>query len=1044
MAGLSGFLPDLRPGERRLTGFMVANYFLLLVFYYLLKPARDSLFLVQLEPSQLPLVYILTALVAAPVTAAYARAGMRRRLDRLIALTTVVLMISLVLMRWLVQIRYDWVYYAFYGFVSVAGGLTTSQFWLLANGVFDATQAKRLFPVLGLGGIAGAFVGGEITSLLVRNLGISTEDLLLVGVVVLAAAGFLSRQVWKLRPAGFDGPRGTATSENTGGVVKGIVKPVLRSRHLMLTVGIISLTVMTASFVDFQFKTISWQTYSSERELTAFLGRFYGRMSLVSLGIQILLAARLLRAIGVGGVLLVLPGVLALGTTAMVVAPGIAAAMFLRGSDIGLKYSLDKTSRELLFLPIPLALKKRTKVFIDMFVDRWARGVAGGLLLLCTAVLKLDLSGIALLTLFLLLVWLILAWQMRGEYVNSFRRSLSRRDFDLADLRVRIDDSAALSVVISSLASPARREVLYALEMLGGIQSPSLADAVRPLLGHESPEVRQRALKVLAENGGLEDRGAVEGLIEDPDLAVRSSALSFLVHHRATDDEAAAEVAELLHGPAGSRNAAVEFLATDPSAEPYRELLDSDAVEAVLADGSESGTEGRRVLAGIDWLPAGYDGKLWERLLDDPQRSVVEAAMGGIGRRGDLDHTDWLLQRLDDRNLKSRSRLALAEMARSHESILVRLDACLKGTDPVEIRTLVEIPRILARVPSQASVEMLLGILPDCDSALRYESLKALGKLRAGYSHLRFDSRPVAAELLIEADRYADLARLEPLLPNMGESAQLLTRAVQEVQQRRLESVFRMLGLLYPAQDLLNAYRGLVSGHRQLRASAREFLDNLLNPDHRQLLESLLDEDRSGVRSPGRKGLSLSQQSDTPSSLAYIGTHCDAWLAACAINAGAPIDNPEAQPYLQRTGEDMLTAIEKALLLQNVEVFAGVPTDQLAALASIAREVAVLGGDIIYREHEPADALYLVLSGNIRLHQGDRDVTRVGRGESFGTWALFHDEPQVLTATALEDARLLRIDRNEFNELLADDVRIAQGIIGTVARRLRELAERAV
>ena len=51
---------------------MGANYFLLLLFYYLLNPARDSLFLVELSPSQLPLVYILTALVAAPVTAAYA------------------------------------------------------------------------------------------------------------------------------------------------------------------------------------------------------------------------------------------------------------------------------------------------------------------------------------------------------------------------------------------------------------------------------------------------------------------------------------------------------------------------------------------------------------------------------------------------------------------------------------------------------------------------------------------------------------------------------------------------------------------------------------------------------------------------------------------------------------------------------------------------------------------------------------------------------------------------------------------------------------
>ena len=159
MNWLAGFLPDLRSGERRLVVLMSANYFLLLLFYYLLKPARDSLFLVEISPEQLPLAYMLTALVAAPVTAAYARAGLRRRLDRLIALTIIVLMISLIVMRLLIDVRQDWVFYLFYSWVGVAGGLTTSQFWLLANGIFDASQAKRIFPLLGLGGMILLFGG---------------------------------------------------------------------------------------------------------------------------------------------------------------------------------------------------------------------------------------------------------------------------------------------------------------------------------------------------------------------------------------------------------------------------------------------------------------------------------------------------------------------------------------------------------------------------------------------------------------------------------------------------------------------------------------------------------------------------------------------------------------------------------------------------------------------------------------------------------------------------------------------------------------------
>ena len=54
-----------------------------------------------------------------------------------------------------------------------------------------------------------------------------------------------------------------------------------------------------------------------------------------------------------------------------------AAGTTVRASELSLKYSLDKTSRELLYLPLPLGLKRRVKVFIDTFVERASRGLAG-------------------------------------------------------------------------------------------------------------------------------------------------------------------------------------------------------------------------------------------------------------------------------------------------------------------------------------------------------------------------------------------------------------------------------------------------------------------------------------------------------------------------------------------------------------------------------------------------------------------------------------------------------------------------------------------
>ena len=138
----------------------------------------------------------------------------------------------------------------------------------------------------------------------------------------------------------------------------------------------------------------------------------------------------------------------------------------------------------------------------------------------------------------------------------------------------------------------------------------------------------------------------------------------------------------------------------------------------------------------------------------------------------------------------------------------------------------------------------------------------------------------------------------------------------------------------------------------------------------------------------------------------------------------------------------MLTTIEKVILLQNVDVFSLVPTEQLAYLATIARETAFSAGGTIYRENDPADSLFLVIEGSVRIHKDLEEITTARANQAFGTWALFDEEVRLLTATAVENSRLLKIDREDFVEILADHVQISQGILKTLAGRLRNIVDR--
>ena len=138
----------------------------------------------------------------------------------------------------------------------------------------------------------------------------------------------------------------------------------------------------------------------------------------------------------------------------------------------------------------------------------------------------------------------------------------------------------------------------------------------------------------------------------------------------------------------------------------------------------------------------------------------------------------------------------------------------------------------------------------------------------------------------------------------------------------------------------------------------------------------------------------------------------------------------------------MLTVIEKVIFLQNVDVFSEVPTEELAYLAAVAEEISFMKDDIIYKELEPSNALYLVLEGKVKLHREGAEVTVAESKDAFGTWALFDEEPNVVSATSLEDTHLLRIDREDFYDLLADHVQITQGILKALSKRLRGIIDR--
>lgn len=144
---------DIRDGELFRVLLMFTYLFLLIACYITTKSVRDAMFLTEIGVKQLPYVFILIALVVGSISSAYARAAARVSLKTLIRTTSLIAISNLFLFWLTLDGSGAWMFYVLYIWVSVFGVFTASQFWLLANHVFNAREAKRLFALVGAGGV---------------------------------------------------------------------------------------------------------------------------------------------------------------------------------------------------------------------------------------------------------------------------------------------------------------------------------------------------------------------------------------------------------------------------------------------------------------------------------------------------------------------------------------------------------------------------------------------------------------------------------------------------------------------------------------------------------------------------------------------------------------------------------------------------------------------------------------------------------------------------------------------------------------------------
>ncbi len=854
-------LVDIRRGEGR-NAF--AAFFTLLGLtsgHTLMETARDALFLARVPASHLAWMYLLIALAALGL-AQLQKKGARADSKGTIAAALVAAAMVTAGFYALAASPRSWLLYVLYIWSGLAGSWITLQVWTLLGRIHDARQAKRLYGFIGTGSVLGAVLGAAFARALTGTYP-ARFALLASGTMLVASVLPLMMLVTPAEePSASALPDSEREAERSRGSLMSGMRVLWQNAFARRVLGIVLISTVTVTLADFLFKSVVASEVPKER-LASYFATFYAVTNALALAAQVALATWVFRTFGVQRALFFFPALLLLASGGVIATGGaLLAAVGLKALDGTLRYSLHKTSNELLLVPVPDGTRERVKPIIDLVGTRGGQAVASLVILLAAAVGARPWST-APAVLLLAALWLGLVVTMRRLYLDVFRSTLKSGGLtgkaELPEL-----DMGALELLFGMLNSSRDPEVLAALELMAEQRKERLIPAL--ILYHPSKDVVLRSLDIFTRMGRTDFVSIADRLNTHPDGEVSAAALRArtsvapdraLLEKRLEDPNPQVSVTALVALVArgwmdqGEIRRRFEERLTGASWETHAELARAIRDVARRADdggGGPSDIEEAR--------QEKFDAGL-ERLAAHEDARVKLEAASAMAVRGCPRFLPLLTAMLAPHETRSAARSALREI----RGALDYIDGALQERSlPRDVLT--HLPRVISTFDPQPAAAVLLEHLVEAgDGVLRYKILRELVKLRRRHPKLTLDDAKLQAMVdatlahALELGRWREVLESDADLPPSSQkyvdplqaAHHLLHEMVRDKEVHTTQRLFLLLELVH-REDFEGIYRGLRGKNPKVRASSLELIENLLRSPRRERVLAIVGEPSAGAR----------------------------------------------------------------------------------------------------------------------------------------------------------------------------------------------------
>tara|TARA_R110002049_G_scaffold72395_19_gene186739 strand:- start:2016 stop:4859 length:2844 start_codon:yes stop_codon:yes gene_type:complete len=838
---------DIRDGEIHISFFMQLYIFLLISVLLMVKPTINALFLSKLGAEHLPYGYILVAVIALITMYFYNKAVKNFSLRKITISTLVFFSTSFLLLSVLMYAGAlsNWSLYAYYLSVSLFAVLVTSQFWIIANMVYNAREAKRLFGFIGAGAIAGGIFGGYLTSIIAPAFG--NRVVMIVAATLLLFCIPILQTVWKMRVRKLNAYVRSQRKINEQQTYSSPYKLILRSRHLTYLAAIVGVGVVMAKLVDFQFSDFANRAIPDSDELASFFGFWFSSFNVIALLIQLFLTNRMLAWLGVTTNLMILPLGIAIGCLLFLTFPELWVLIIIKGMDGSFKQSINKAGIELSILPIPYHIKNQAKSFIDVVVDSFATGLAGLLLIFVVRRLDLSTTYITVIILLFLFIWMFLIYKLRETYFESFRTNIQSSLEANELVTKKISLAATTKSAIQILTKGSETEILNLLDRLHDYRFKSLEPQIIKLLDHPSHAVKAASIEQLYLSRKGTASNKIKELIHIKDDAVVFRAMEYLLQHTDIDDVRIFNT-YLNNSSDYISNAALLCLAKE-SAENEKLAVKFDLnsrIQKKIYELSKDDNDLRKQEIAELLITVAYakEPKFYSFIsahFNNRDSYVVGHAIKAAGISAHAPFVGNLIDFLADKEFRKNAIRALQNYGEGINKTILDLVV----SEDLKNKVKPHIPKVIEASKSKDGIKLLIRLLKSKDFTIRLEAAKSLNKLQLNTPNLRLEQRQITKIILKESRYYKNTINAISTLKKMIENQEFeesdddaltdlliaresLLEILEDQLEQSLECVFKLLSLKYDRIDIETAYYGLKSEIQDTKINAVEFLDNLL------------------------------------------------------------------------------------------------------------------------------------------------------------------------------------------------------------------------